>query len=450
MMPRSVAAGALALASVLAGCGSWGRVGSQPTPQPTETLAQILDLNTVYRRLGRLTAGQPLPFVADIAFFAGPADSTVAVFAVSLENRNLTFQREADGFVARYRVELTAQPAPGGPPVVLAKEQTVRVTTFAETQRNEESVLNQEGLTLTPGAWHLSVQLTDLGNSRTTKAERDDSVPEFGPGSLTAPYLTYQVKGRGSRNAPISIIMNPRGTLSYGSDSATAYVEGYSMPGPRAVPIRLVDSRDSVVLLDSLHFAGGREVESQLLRFRPDSAPLGELRVVLGSGADTQSTAAVVSFSQNWVITNFDDMLSLLRYYPASPELDSLRKAPPKDRERLWRAFWKASDPNSATPANEGLEQYFLRIAVANQRFRDEGVPGWRTDRGEVLIRLGEPDEVYDASPASEGRLIRWGYTSYQLILYFVDETGFGRFRLTPASRADMERVASRLSRQSD
>ena len=450
MMPRSVAAGALALASVLTGCGSWGRVGTQPAPQTGETLTQILDLNSVYRRLGRLTAGAPLPFVADLAFFAGPGDSTLAVFALSLENRNLSFQREGDAFVARYRVELSARPGDGGPPVVLVKEQIVRVASFAETQRNEESILFQEGLTLRPGPWHLGLQLTDLANNRSTTAARDYTVPAFGPGTLTAPYLTYQVKGRGSRSAPIAIILNPRGTLSYGSDSATAYVEGYAMPGPHTVPIRLVDSRDSVVLLDSLHFAGGREVESELLRFRPDSAPLGELRVIVGSGADTQSTAALVSFSQNWVITNFDDMLSLLRYYPDSPQLDSLRKAAPADRERLWRAFWKASDPNAATPANEGLDQYFLRIAVANQRFRDEGIAGWRTDRGEVLIRLGEPDEVYDASPVSEGRLIRWGYTSYQLVLYFVDETGFGRFRLTPSSRADMERVAARLSRQND
>jgi hypothetical protein len=87
---------------------------------------------------------------------------------------------------------------------------------------------------------------------------------------------------------------------------------------------------------------------------------------------------------------------------------------------------------------------------VANRRFRGEGIPGWRTDRGEVLVRLGEPDEVFDASPTSEGRLIRWGYTRYQLAIYFVDETGFGRFRMTPSSRAEMERVIARLSRLGD
>ena len=88
----------------LIGCGSWGRVGNQPAPGgQTETLTQVLDLNSVYRRLGRLTAGAPLPFVADVAFLAGPGDSTIALLGMSLENRNLAFQREGDVFLARYR-----------------------------------------------------------------------------------------------------------------------------------------------------------------------------------------------------------------------------------------------------------------------------------------------------------------------------------------------------------
>ncbi len=135
---------------------------------------------------------------------------------------------------------------------------------------------------------------------------------------------------------------------------------------------------------------------------------------------------------------------SLLRYFPPSLALDSLRKAPSSERARLWGVFYRNTDPNSATPAHELLDRYFARMAYANQRFRDEGTQGWRTDRGEVLIRMGEPDEVFDASPTTEGRLIRWGYTRYNLTLYFVDESGFGRFKLLPTSRAALENVVGR------
>lgn len=436
---------ALGAAVLLApGCGSWGRVGSQPEPSQAEALTQILDVNTVYRRLGRLTGPAPVPFVAGVAFFGGTGDSTVAVVGLSLESRNLFFQRDGDAFLARYRVEITATPAAGGAATRSVKDQSVRVARFAETQRNDESVLYQEGLTLRPGTWRIAVQVTDLGGEKTSRAEADFPVPAFGAGSYTAPALAYQVRGRGARSAPVAIILNPRGALAYGGDSAIAYVEAYDLPAPGVVPIALVDARDSVVLRDSLRFEGGREVESSVLRFAPSTTSLGELRIVAGSGPTARTTTALVSFSTGWVISNFDEMVSLLRYFPPSVQLDSLRKASGAQRARLWAAFYKGTDPNPATPAHELLDTYFARLALANQRFRNEGTQGWRTDRGEVLIRMGEPDEIFDASPTTEGRLIRWGYTRYNLAIYFVDESGFGRFKLSPSSRSALENVVGR------
>lgn len=111
----------------LTGCGSWGRPGNA-APQTGESLVQALDLGSAFRRIGRLTGTGGTPFVADLAFLAGPADSTVAVVAVSLENSNLSFQREGDYFVAHYRIQLSAQPDGGGTPVTLSREQSVRVS----------------------------------------------------------------------------------------------------------------------------------------------------------------------------------------------------------------------------------------------------------------------------------------------------------------------------------
>ncbi|HTS88853.1 MAG TPA: GWxTD domain-containing protein [Gemmatimonadales bacterium] len=446
-MHRLQSLGVCASVLLSAGCGSWTRPGKQPAPAASESFTEVLDINSVYRRLGRLTAGEPLPFVADVAFFAGEGDSTVALMGLSLENQNLAFEREGDVFVARYRVELSAQPVAGGRTVESAKDQVVKVSTFAETQRSDESILYQDGLTLQPGNWKISVQVTDHGLGKASHVEAGYHVPSFPPGSISSPRLAYQVRGRSRRSAPVAIILNPRGTLAYGMDTALAYVEGYQLPGPTAVPVRMFDSRDSLVLADTLRFAGNREVESEVVRFAPDSAALGELHILVGTPPHVDSTVAIVSFSVGWVVTNFDDMISLLRYFPDSPALDSLRKAPASERARLWKSFYHSTDPNPATPVHEELDAYFARLAIANVRFRGEGVPGWRTERGEALIRLGEPDEVYDASAQSQGRLIRWEYTQYQLVLYFVDESGFGRYRLTPSSRAEMDRVVARLSR---
>jgi GWxTD domain-containing protein len=158
--------------------------------------------------------------------------------------------------------------------------------------------------------------------------------------------------------------------------------------------------------------------------------------------------SALVSFTQAWVVTNIDEMLDLLRYLGQDQKINAMKKAPESDRARLWRQFYAETDPNPVTPENEALNQYFSRVNAANQRFTDEGVPGWRTDRGEVYINLGAPDESVESTPGTGNRIIRWTYIDERLVLYFQDETGFGRLRLTPSSRAEYERVVIRERRK--
>ena len=180
----------------------------------------------------------------------------------------------------------------------------------------------------------------------------------------------------------------------------------------------------------------------------PDSISLGELKLQVGKGPTQRSVSALVSFSQAWVVTNFDEMLDLLRYFGQDARVSAMRKAPASERSRLWRQFYAETDPNTVTPENEALNQYFARISAANNRFTDEGVPGWRTDRGEVFIGLGAPDESLESTPGTAGRVVRWSYLNYRLNLFFEDETGFGRLRLTAGSRAEFERILNRLRRQ--
>jgi GWxTD domain-containing protein len=436
----------VALAASAIGCGSWKRVGSDEQPKPTETLTRLLNTQQFYQRLGRLSAGDPMPFVGTVAFAAGPADSVIAIIGLSLENRAFAFQREGNSFVARYRVSLSFK-REGASPVDLAREELVRVATFQETQRADESVLFQQVLRILPGTYKVTATVRDASSSSESSATADYTAPEFGKATYSAPILTYQATGRGSRADPVSLVLNPRGAVGYGSDTLLAYVEGYGFAEATKVPFEVLDEQENTIYNDSLRFRGGREVESQVVRLAPDSVSLGELKIVVGSNPE-RSASALVSFTQAWVVTNFEEMLDLLRYFGHDERIAAMRKAPAGERARLWRDFYEATDPNTGTPENEELNQYFSRVNAANQRFKDEGIPGWRTDRGEVFVTLGPPDESVESTPGTASRIIRWTYLTQRLEIYFQDETGFGRLRLTPGSRAEYERILSRVRRQ--
>lgn len=55
--------------------------------------------------------------------------------------------------------------------------------------------------------------------------------------------------------------------------------------------------------------------------------------------------------------------------------------------------FWNARDPLFMTSANERMLEHFSRMAYANLRFSfpERKIAGWKTDRGQALIRFGFP-----------------------------------------------------------
>jgi GWxTD domain-containing protein len=68
------------------------------------------------------------------------------------------------------------------------------------------------------------------------------------------------------------------------------------------------------------------------------------------------------------------------------------------ERENFIEQFWFHRDPTPDTEENEYKEEYYRRIAFANERFA-AGVPGWRTDRGRIYIIHGAPDSI-ESHPA--------------------------------------------------
>lgn len=442
------------LSASLAGCSQWQRVGSSERPQPGSEVARLFDAAAVYDRMGLFVTPAPLPAVGNAQFLAGPTtDSTLAVVTLSLANHSLTFHRDANEFVAEYHVEVSFRSDSGGI-ARLSSDQTVRVRTFQETLRADESILFQGFLLVAPGVYTAEVLVRDRNSPASARRERADTVPRFSGPTLAAPIAIYQGPGRGLRADRPRLLANPRATLPYGVDTLRFYVEGYDLaPGTR-VAVEVIDQNGTVQWQDSMILQDTAGLARAVVPVAGARLPVGqeELRVSAVGGTAQAASTFLVSFSSQWVVTNYAEMLNLLRYFERQDLVSKLRNAAPDQRAAAWRDFWAATDPVPLTPENEALDDYLHRIQIADVRFSEEGRPGWLTDRGEVFITLGEPDEVTDFSGNNVSRstpqTIRWSYTTLRLGLLFQDQTGFGRFVLTPGSRADYQQVLARIRRQ--
>ncbi len=74
---------------------------------------------------------------------------------------------------------------------------------------------------------------------------------------------------------------------------------------------------------------------------------------------------------------------------PVAAEL--INKLKPKEVRNFIDAFWNANDPLFLTKYNERLLEHYSRVAYANLRFSLPDKLGWKTDRGEIVLRYGEP-----------------------------------------------------------
>jgi GWxTD domain-containing protein len=69
-----------------------------------------------------------------------------------------------------------------------------------------------------------------------------------------------------------------------------------------------------------------------------------------------------------------------------------------EEREQFIEQFWERRNPNPGSPENEFKEEYYRRIAYANEHYAS-GIPGWKTDRGRIYITYGPADEI-EAHPS--------------------------------------------------
>lgn len=128
---------------------------------------------------------------------------------------------------------------------------------------------------------------------------------------------------------------------------------------------------------------------------------------------------------------DWDVLVEAAALFAGEAASEPLRKAAtPDERERAWREFWAARDPDPTTPANEVLREFVRRVRYANANFRGLAA-GYKTDQGRVYLRYGAPDDVEDR-PAGDGSppMLIWDYQDERKRFVFIDRQGFGRYEL--------------------
>lgn len=419
--------------------------GNRRSPVQTDVLA-------LYRRLGLLAEAGETPFVGSLAFFGGRTpDSTIMVLTVSMANRALRFSREGDRYRAGYQVGVDIKRGAETIETVSSHE-IVRVLAFRETQRVDESVLFRRTVTLAPGMYDIRLTIRGDSVNNGSAIEATVGVPRLAEGSLSSPVTFYEATPRVTRDSTPRVLATPRSTVVFGRDSTLpVYLEGYGTDTRFPVEVRVQPEGGATILWsDSIALPQQQNMFSGLVNIPVNRLGVGVMNISVNrvGGTDTLRAPLFVAFGEDLPVASFTEMLNYLRYYVSGPRLQAMRDAAPEARAGLWSAFLRETDPVPQTAAHEGLRDYFARIAQANLRFREEGGTGWLSDRGRVFVALGTPDQVLQPNMndlSQRGRAEIWEYREHRLTVVFVDQTGFGRWRMTLNSETEFEAVVRRV-----
>jgi GWxTD domain-containing protein len=98
-----------------------------------------------------------------------------------------------------------------------------------------------------------------------------------------------------------------------------------------------------------------------------------------------------LEFTRAMLTRHWDRTVGVLSIIGTNEEVKLLEDAPTEERVAMWAAFWVRRDPTPGTEHNEALEEHWRRVRHANKNFATNDA-GWKTDRGRIYIRHGEPD----------------------------------------------------------
>lgn len=454
--PRPLSAALLAIVLAAPACAPRTSAGTRERPATLDARSPrrggALDPVAAYANAGFIAESEPIQFVGNVQYLAGPtADSTLLLLTLSMPNRDFTFAADGSGYRARYQVSLQLRKGADVSQQIDARE-TVRVASFRESTREDESIVFQQYLPTPPGQYVLNVSVRDEGSARNGRHEVLIAVPAITATGLSTPLAVYRATPRDTKDSVPELVANPRATAIFGRDSTMQiYLEGYGLPDATPVTLAAYSDAQSVVWRDTVELPA----RSGPMRSSVIAVPVAELGVgrltlaaTTSNAVDTVRMPLFISFGEEWAINSFDEMVNLLRFYATDARLAALRASAGQARATAWAAFYKDTDPDPRTPEHEGLRTYFTRLRVASERFADEGASAWQSDRGEVFITLGEPDQVLEQGDNNfnqRGRAQLWTYHQYRLQLVFIDQSGFGRWRLTSTSETDFQAVAHRV-----
>jgi GWxTD domain-containing protein len=315
---------------------------------------------------------------------------------------------------------------------------------FDETNARTAYSLTQRSFVVAPGSYTLRATILDEESQKSFSLKREITVADYRHSSfsLSDIMLVNHLTRSGGKT---SLVPNVSSALSDAPGKFFLFFETYNKTNADSakITVRILDEKDQQVFartdVRSIHGRTNQVIEE----IDGKNFVIGNYVALVHAEAYSQGKNGVEysagdrkTFSVRWegVPANLKDLdlaIRELRYIATSKEMGLFEDAKTlEEKQKLFIEFWRKRDPSPDAEVNEYMQQYYARVDYANEHFTHY-LEGWKSDRGMVYILLGPPNSVDRHPFETDSKPYEiWSYDSIDRQIVFVDDSGFGNYKL--------------------
>ena len=382
-------------------------------------------------------------YYQDFISFKGNNSKSRLDYYIQVPYNAVQFVKTGRGFEASYTITVSVFDE-GNTRLITEKiwNEKIVAISFELTSSPENYNLGSRSFDLTPGVYTIKTSLLDKDSKNEYSSENKVVVKQFDIYPSMSDVML--ISGRTMVEGKSKIIPNVSRNVISDRDPLSMFYEVYSdIPSDISVDYEIFDEQEKQ-LFNSSEKLSLKEGNNQIFH-NIDSLTLdlgkNLLKVIFKDSSGKEIDKSVKTFISRWVgvpitVTDLDKAIDQMIYLASPEDLSFIKESEERiEKAKRFVAFWKKQDANPTDEYNPVFNEYYNRVAYANQNFSSYSLEGWRSDRGMVMIILGAPDNIerhpfeYYSKPYEV-----WQYYNLNKQFIFVDYTGFGDYRLDPST----------------
>ncbi len=351
-------------------------------------------------------------FYVDIASLPDQSAKTLELIQIAVPTKEILYKEENGEFEAAVRIRITIVSETA---TVLEKSYIVVDKRSAIPTAKDLSgfVYMTDSCYVKPGTYHFSIKIEDMKRQKKTLLgvlrknylfselkETVIEVPSYTPDrlALSEPVLIWRRVNERFVPNPMQIYGLRNDTLSFFVNSL---VPQYSQADSIRFYITVLDQSSELVYEKHLITPVKNRRSGIFDAFDLNTFPAGLYRLNVVAFRGDLYASNGKDFSVAWQLVNWQkprrDLLVEARILLSDNDFESFQLSSLGEQERILNDFWKKLDPTPQTAVNEIFEKFMARVGYADRHFKGFK-RGALTDRGQIYIRFGPPNEMVQQS----------------------------------------------------